>query len=135
MYLAPSPRGAKRSSNEAPVSAFVWAHAVWRLDRTLDQLDDSRDNPLEEILVPYFLIEREGYFQDYAKTLGGSVLDRWQRWQMTQSTSDRNMFLGDQWISQAEWDAANSKSTVGKKWRATHTPTRSAHSPRARPKI
>ncbi len=123
MYLAPHPRGVKRGSQEAPTSAFVWAHAVWRLDRTLDQLDDSRDNPLEELLVPYFLIEREGYFQDYAKHLGGSVLDRWQRWQISQPNDGHgpSVHLGDgEWVSQSEWGAANSKTAAGKKWRADH---------------
>ncbi|MCX7423233.1 MAG: hypothetical protein NT013_27365 [Planctomycetia bacterium] len=114
MYLAPHPRGVKRGSQEAPTSAFVWAHAVWRLDRTLDQLDDSRDNPLEEILVPYFLIEREGYFQDYAKHLGGSVLDRWRMSQPNDGRGPSVHLGGSEWVSQSEWDAANSKTAAGK---------------------
>lgn len=120
MFLAPYPRGAKRGSNEAPVSAFVWAHAVWQLDRSLDQLDDSRDNPLEEILVPYFLIERDGYLQEYAKTLGGSVFDRWQRWRMSHPDNGQMVHVGNEFVTLSDWNAANSKSPAGKKWRAEH---------------
>lgn len=60
--------------------------------------------PPEEFLVPFFLIDREGegQGQSFANTLGGSVLDRWQRWRMSRPDTSEKTHVGTEFVSQSE---------------------------------
>lgn len=123
MHFSTTPDSPRRALKP---SDFVLAHVVWRLDQLGDQASSGQDNTVERIIVPNLLriSYRVPQVRGLIEELGGASLDEFQRRQQAgvysykpSSDYSENEFISGDHIRRAFWQAVNSRTPSGAKFR------------------